>query len=58
MVFEDIDFGFVVAAGYDGSLLLVEARFEEGFSNVPTFIDDARELLEPGVHGVAGIRFR
>jgi len=55
---EDVDFGFVAAVGYYGSLLLVEARFEEGFSNVPTFLDDSQSYRNRAYMVMAGIRFR
>ena len=55
---EDVDFGFVIGAGYYGSLLLVEARFEKGFSNVPKFFDDAKSYRNRAYMVMAGIRFK
>ena len=53
---EDVDVGLVVGAGYYGGLLILEARYEEGLTNVAT--RPASESYNDRTFvGMIGIRF-
>lgn len=53
---EDVDIGLVVGAGYYGTLLILEARFEEGLTNVSTFADD-ESYRNRTIIAMVGMRF-
>ena len=57
---EPFEFGLVVGAGFYGSVLIVEGRYQEGLTNVAksTFIDDDESYRNRSFAALVGIRFR
>jgi hypothetical protein len=57
---ETFEFGLVIGAGFYGSILIVEGRYQEGLTNVvkSTFIDDDESYRNRSFAALVGIRFR
>ena len=57
---EPFEFGLVIGAGFYGSILIVEGRYQEGLTNVTksTFIDNDESYRNRTFAILAGIRFR
>jgi hypothetical protein len=57
---EPFEFGLVIGAGFYGSVLIVEGRYQEGLTNVAksTFIDDDESYRNRSFAALVGIRFR
>ena len=57
---EPFEFGLVIGAGFYGSILIVEGRYQEGLTNVAksSFIDDDESYRNRSFAALVGIRFR